>query len=245
MMIVKDPFIQREIMQNKIKELQSRAASFLQSYCLRVNGVTISLKEIEVYYYEKGVFEDYTVHCNELQMNNKFHFYVHRTGKSKDYKPKGGTRCGCDFVLSDKDNVYYTFLIRGIVIDRELIVGPNNSLKAILSYTSLSYSELEGAKVELVPCKNDCHILPSPRIGLGKPEEEKNVIFHDAELRMIVCDEYFKQTDKRSNCGYKLRTDAIDNFLRRQLGSNNMTKEEAIKYSQEMYGAVSRWLKDL
>ena len=49
-MIVKDPFIQREIMQNKIKELQSRAASFLQSYCLRVNGVTISLKEIEVYY---------------------------------------------------------------------------------------------------------------------------------------------------------------------------------------------------
>lgn len=244
-MIVKDPFIQREIMQNKIKELQSRAASFLQSYCLRVNGVTISLKEIEVYYYEKGVFEDYTVHCNELQMNNKFHFYVHRTGKSKDYKPKGGTRCGCDFVLSDKDNVYYTFLIRGIVIDRELIVGPNNSLKAILSYTSLSYSELEGAKVELVPCKNDCHILPSPRIGLGKPEEEKNVIFHDAELRMIVCDEYFKQTDKRSNCGYKLRTDAIDNFLRRQLGSNNMTKEEAIKYSQEMYGAVSRWLKDL
>ena len=244
-MIVKDPFIQREIMQNKIKELQSRAASFLQSYCLRVNGVTISLKEIEVYYYEKGVFEDYTVHCNELQMNNKFHFYVHRTGTSKDYKPKGGTRCGCDFVLSDKDNVYYTFLIRGIVIDRELIVGPNNSLKAILSYTSLSYSELEGAKVELVPCKNDCHILPSPRIGLGKPEEEKNVIFHDAELRMIVCDEYFKQTDKRSNCGYKLRTDAIDNFLRRQLGSNNMTKEEAIKYSQEMYGAVSRWLKDL
>ena len=244
-MIVKDPFIQREIMQNKIKELQSRAASFLQSYCLRVNGVTISLKEIEVYYYEKGVFEDYTVHCNKLQMNNKFHFYVHRTGKSKDYKPKGGTRCGCDFVLSDKDNVYYTFLIRGIVIDRELIVGPNNSLKAILSYTSLSYSELEGAKVELVPCKNDCHILPSPRIGLGKPEEEKNVIFHDAELRMIVCDEYFKQTDKRSKCGYKLRTDAIDNFLRRQLGSNNMTKEEAIKYSQEMYGAVSRWLKDL
>lgn len=170
---------------------------------------------------------------------------MHRTGKSKDYKPKGGTRCGCDFVLSDKDNVYYTFLIRGIVIDRELIVGPNNSLKAILSYTSLSYSELEGAKVELVPCKNDCHILPSPRIGLGKPEEEKNVIFHDAELRMIVCDEYFKQTDKRSKCGYKLRTDAIDNFLRRQLGSNNMTKEEAIKYSQEMYGAVSRWLKDL
>lgn len=245
MVIFSDCYIIENIMQEKIKELQIKAATFLKSYSLLVNGMNILLKEVEVYYYEKSVFEDYTVHRNELQANNKFHFYVHRNGKSKDYKPKGGKRGGCDFVLSDKQDVYYTFLIRSIVVDNELIVGPNNSLKAILSKTGLTYSELENAKVELVSTPTQYDILTSSRIGLSLPDKESDVIFHSAELRFIVCDEYFKQTDKNSKCGYKLRTDSIDKFLKRQISAKKMTKEEAIKYSQKMYGAVSRWLKDL
>ena len=229
MVIFSDCYIIENIMQEKIKELQIKAATFLKSYSLLVNGMNILLKEVEVYYYEKSVFEDYTVHRNELQANNKFHFYVHRNGKSKDYKPKGGKRGGCDFVLSDKQDVYYTFLIRSIVVDNELIVGPNNSLKAILSKTGLTYSELENAKVELVSTPTQYDILTSSRIGLSLPDKESDVIFHSAELRFIVCDEYFKQTDKNSKCGYKLRTDSIDNFLKRQISAKKMTKEEAIK----------------
>lgn len=243
MVIASDSYIQENLMQEKIKELQTKAVSFLKSYSLLVNGINLSLKEIEVYYYEKGVFEDYTVHRNELQANNRFHFYVHRNGKSKDYKPKGGKRGGCDFVLSDKQDVYYTFLIRSIVIDNELIVGPNNSLKAILSKTSLTYSELEVAKVELVPTTTPHDIFTTHRIGLGQPETEGDAIFHSAELRFIVCDEYFKQTDKNSKCGYKLRTDAIDNFLRHQISINKMSREEAAEYSKKWYGAISGWLK--
>ncbi|MDE6647887.1 MAG: hypothetical protein K2K03_08720, partial [Prevotella sp.] len=121
MVIVSDNYIQENLMQEKIKELQTKAVSFLKSYSLLVNGINLSLKEIEVYYYEKGVFEDYTVHRNELQANNRFHFYVHRNGKSKDYKPKGGQSVGCDYVRRDKHAVYYTFFIRCIVIDEELM----------------------------------------------------------------------------------------------------------------------------
>lgn len=243
MIIVSDSYIQENLMQEKIKELQTKAVSFLKSYSLLVNGINLSLKEIEVYYHEKGVFEDYTVHRNELQANNRFHFYVHRNGKSKDYKPKGGKRGGCDFVLSDKQDVYYTFLIRSIVIDNELIVGPNNSLKAILSKTGLTYSELEVAKVELVPTTTSHDIFTTHRIGLGQSKTEGDAIFRNAELRFIVCDEYFKQTDKNSKCGYKLRTKAIDNFLSRQININKMSREEAAEYSKKWYGAISDWLK--
>ena len=120
-------------------------------------------------------------------------------------------------------------MIRSIVVDNELIVGPNNSLKAILSKTGLTYSELENAKVELVSTPTQYDILTSSRIGLSLPDKESDVIFHSAELRFIVCDEYFKKTDKNSKCGYKLRTDSIDNFLKRQISAKKMTKEEAIK----------------
>lgn len=61
MVIFSDCYIIENIMQEKIKELQIKAATFLKSYSLLVNGMNILLKEVEVYYYEKSVFEDYTV----------------------------------------------------------------------------------------------------------------------------------------------------------------------------------------
>ena len=41
-----------------------------------------------------------------------------------------------------------------------------------------------------------------------------------------------------------MRTEAIDNFLKKKLESKEMTKEQAVGYSNEWYKAVSKELKD-
>lgn len=222
--------------------LRKEASDFIQGNYLLVNNVAIYLKEIEVYYYEAGKFEDYTVHRNQLQRNNKHKFYVHRYGQKVDssYKssPKNN-RGGCDFVLSDTDNIYYSYLIRSIVINENPVFGPRNSLNAIIENTGLSYEELEKAEVKVVPFENHHDILKTSRIGLGNPNEGENPLFKEAELRLIICDEYFKEKN-----GYKRRTEAIDNFLIECLKEGKMTKEEAIKYSKDWFEAVSTKLRE-
>lgn len=222
--------------------LRKEASDYIQGNYLLVNNVAIYLKEIEVYYYELGMFEDYTVHRNHLQRNNKHKFYVHRYGKEEDsaYKssPKNN-RGGCDFVLSDSDSTYYSYLIRSIVINDKPVFGPRKSLNAIIENTGLSYKELEKAEVKVVPFENHYDILKTPRIGLGKPEKDEDKNYQLAELRLIVCDKYFKEKN-----GYKRRTEAIDNFLIESLKEGKMTKEEAIKYSKDWFEAVSTKLRE-
>ena len=227
------------------KILQEQASEFLKNNYLLVNGIEIYLKEIEVYYYEQGKFEDYTVHGNKLQQNRKNYFYVHRYGKdaASSYKSSpNNTRGGCDFVLSDKDGVYFSLLIRSIVINEELFVGPRKSLNAIIEKTGLSYEELEKAQVIVKPIEKSYDVFTTSRIGLGKPVNSDDACYREAKLRFILCDEYFKQRDK-NNVGYPKRTEAIDDFLRDNIISGSMTKEQAAKYSSEWYGAVSKEFK--
>ena len=66
--------------QEMLQKLQTEARLFLTESVLVLKGLFIRPKEIEVYYYEKGIFEDNSVHRNDLQKNNKNHFYVHRCG---------------------------------------------------------------------------------------------------------------------------------------------------------------------
>lgn len=172
-----------------IKKLQNDAAQFL-SKKLVINGVTISPKEIESYYHKVREFEDSSVHRNELQKNNKNHFYVHRYGLTKSDKYKGGNRAGLDFVISDEENTYYSYLIRSAMINNELIVGPNNVLKKILEICNISCKDLENVNVELVTNNNSGIVLFSERINLGKNACE----FRDCKLRAVVCDEFFKES---------------------------------------------------
>ena len=51
-----------------VYRLQHDAAIMLKENTLFLNGITIIPKEIEIYYYENGVFEDGSVHQNELQL---------------------------------------------------------------------------------------------------------------------------------------------------------------------------------
>ena len=224
------------------KQLQEQASEFLGCKCLIVNGVTIHPKEIEVYYFEKGLFEDYTVHRNELQENHPNKFYVHRRGRDVNSSIIESNRGGCDFVISDKDGVYHSYLIRSIVIDGELIVGPSKSLKAIIQKTGLSYHELEQTEVNVIASKSTNDVFMTSRIGLGDSELKDSKLYKESKLRFILCDEFFKQRDKK-NVGYPKRTEAIDNYLRNKINLGTMTKEQAADYSKQWYGAVSKEFK--
>ena len=224
------------------KQLRKQASEFLICNYFLINGVKIYPKEIEVYYYEQGIFEDYTVHRNRLQENNKNGFYVHRRGHEASSPIIESNRGGCDFVISDRDGVFHSYLIRSIVIDGELVVGPCKSLKAILRKTGLSYKELEESEVSIISSSTNNDVFMTSRIGLGDSEKEDSKSYKDAKLRFILCDEYFKQRDK-SNVGYPKRTEAIDDYLRNKIDAGSMTKEQAADYSRKWYGAASKEFK--
>lgn len=241
--------------------LQLQAAHFLRNYVLKVGNVLIYPKEIEVYYYQTNLFEDYTVHRNEMQLNRKGYFYIHRYGqKANDSyikKPRGG----CDLVLSDSDDIFYSLLIRSVKIDDKLYIGPRNSLNAILKETGLDEKKLENEKVILKKRKTNeeiksnkaerkvgqktnfkDYVITSPRIGLGDSNLPKNIYFKYLELRFILCDIDFLSKGE-TGIGYKLRTNAIDTFLKHAVFSGMMTLDEAREYSKDKYQAVPKWIK--
>lgn len=227
------------------KELQKQASEFLKNNYLLVNGIAIYPKEIEVYYYEQGKFEDYTVHGNELQQNKKNRFYVHRYGKKSDspYKssPKNN-RGGCDLVISDNEGIFHSYLLRSIVVNGDLIVGPRKSLNAIIEKTGLSYEELEKAEVIVKPIEKTAEVLTTSRIGLGEPDNPDGHFYREAKLRFLLCDEYFKKVDK-NNVSYRNRAGAIDNFLQEKIKTGEMSKAEAVVFSKDWLGYVFKWLR--
>lgn len=211
-----------------IKWLQKEAIEFLKNHYLVVNGVEIYPKEIEVYRYEKeGAFKDVYVHRSDNQKNRHYKFYVHEKGRG-----------GCDLVISDSDNVYYSYLIRSVVIGGELIVGPLNSFDAICAKTGLSEKELE-EKVVVKDCNNDHNVFTDTRIGLVPNKEDKNLAYLNAELRFILCDDYYKP-----RAHYRNRERALTNFMLQKLASHEMTKDEVIKEANEYLGYVPKSLKE-
>ncbi len=188
--------------QKTITRLQNEAKQFLTKK-LVINGLNIYPKEIEMYYFKEGEFEDSSVHRNELQKNNKNHFYVHRYGLTKSDKYKGGNRAGLDFVVSDETNTYYSYLIRSAVIIDKQIIGPNNVLKNILEVSKLSCEKLENVNVELMSNSISNIILFSERINLGENAGD----FRDFELRAVVCDDLFRDSK------YPAKEKMVINFL--------------------------------
>ena len=212
-----------------IKWLQKEAIEFLKNHYLVVNGVEIYPKEIEVYRYEKeGEFKDVYVHRSDNQKNRHYKFYVHEKGRG-----------GCDLVISDSDNVYYSYLIRSVVIGGELIVGPLNSFDAICAKTGLVEKGLEDANVTVKDYKNDHNVFTDTRIGLVPNKEDKDLAYLNAELRFILCDDYYKP-----RAHYRNRERALTNFMLQKLASHEMTKDEVIKEANEYLGYVPKSLKE-
>ena len=179
-----------------ISRLQNEAADFLRNHYLSMNGVKISPKEVEVYYYKDKEFEDDSVHRNELQSNNQFHLYVHRTGKTKESRYKGGNYPGVDLVLSDNASCYYTLLLRSVSINGgDVVVGPHKVLEVIMHAVGLeSYASLEDQPLAVQTERLDCNILCSERINLGKTVRD---VFRQAPLRLVLEDKDYQKTKYR------------------------------------------------
>lgn len=202
-----------------LKRLQNEAKLFLGERKLVFNNIVINPKEIEVYYWEKDVFEDSSVHRNALQQNNKNHFYIHRWGYKKEDAYKGGNYPGLDFVISGEEGVYYTYLIRSAVINGKLMVGPHKVLTAVLESSGLEKEELEKTTVELQDEHSLDNVLLSERINLGKNAKE----FAGSILRAVLCDEYFLRAK------YPLK----ERMIVDQIKKSGMCKDEAVEYAKD------------
>ena len=220
------------INQNVVLRLQNEAKQLLQKSKLVFWGVDIILKEIESYYFEDSEFMDNSVHKNELQKNNSNHFYIHRKGKKKTDSYKGGKYPGIDFVVSNDDNIYYSYLIRSAVINGKLVVGPHNVLVEIQNVTNLSYNDIEKEVILLEPNIIAKDVLFSERINLGKTVLKE---YKECKLRAVICDDLFR--DKESK--YPKKEELITNFL----ANANMTKEEAMCYAKINLGYIPSSIK--
>lgn len=215
-----------------LQTLQDKASDFLKRHCLIINGVELYPKEIEVYYYKDGGVEDGYVHRNPMQSNRPSKFYVHRKGRG-----------GCDFVLSDSEDVYYSYLIRSVVIGDELFVGPIKSYEAILAKTGLSGEQLEQATVTVGASYTEYNVLTDSRIGLT-PKQDIAPFYLDAELRFVLCDEYFRpRQDKKPH--YKRRKKAFVKFMQHKMSDQRtLTMSEIIPEAMYYLGYVPQSLKD-
>lgn len=220
--IMKNTLIMNEQL---VYKLQCEAACLLKEKVLLLNGITIIPKEIEIYYYEKGVFEDGSVHQNELQQNNKSHFYIHRWGTKKTDSYKGGNYPGIDLVVSGTENVYYTFLIRSALINGKPIIGPHKVLMEIMS-TGLfnNFEEIENIPVVIQPSSVLGDVLFSDRINLGNNAGE----FASLKFRAVVCDNYFRDSK------YPQKEKLVTIFLL----SSKMNKEDALAFSKKYLGYI-------
>lgn len=219
-----------------INELQSRVMEFMLGFNLRIGGTVIEPKEVEVYYYKHGEFDDNSVHRNELQAMNPNHFYVHRMGTRQQDKYKGRNYAGVDWVVSNQSGVYYSYLIRSAVVDNSLVVGPNKVLNAILEASKLTKEELENRQVGRLACDRRYDVLFSQRINLGVKVNDK---FRSCKLRAVVCDEFFRTAK------YPAKEEMIYNYVYDKFNSQAMTKAEALGYAKEKLGYVPSLIRML
>lgn len=229
-----------ETMNNAVNEttqkLQDEAKLFITGSVLVLNGVAIQPKEIEVYYYKEGGFEDNSVHRNDLQKHNKNHFYVHRIGTKASDSYKGGNYAGVDFVMSDTDDIYYTYLIRSAIVNDEMVVGPHKVLEAIKQSSHLEYKGIEDAIVEVVPCNNPGDVMFSSRINLGKTVRKE---YRECKLRAVLCDERFRKSK------YPAKEQMVIDYLMDKVHLHYMTNEDALHYSKENLGYIPSSIKAL
>lgn len=180
---------------------------------------------------KRGVFEDGSVHQNELQQNNKSYFYIHRWGTKKTDSYKGGNYPGIDLVVSGTENVYYTFLIRSALINGKPIIGPHKVLMEIMSTGSFNnFKEIENIPVVIQPSSVLGDVLFSDRINLGNNAGE----FASLKFRAVVCDNYFRDSK------YPHKEILVTNFL----FSAKMNKEDALAFSKKYLGYIPTKVKN-
>lgn len=214
--------------QEQEEKLQNEATRFIAQTRLILKDVVIIPKEIEVYYYKEGEFSDESVHRNELQQNNMNHFYVHRTGKSKTDRYKGGNRAGIDFVVSGENGVYYSYLIRSAFVKEKLYYGPHRVLEAIKYFSKLDYKGMEDTSVVVEESGTPKDVILSRRINLGKG-------FVDSKLRAVVFDNEFKDGKYRNK----------EILVVEKVRKEEMSKDEALDFAKKYLGYIPTVIRNL
>ena len=214
--------------QEREEKLQKEATRFIAQTRLILKDVVIIPKEIEVYYYKEDEFSYESVHRNELQHNNKNHFYVHRTVKSKTDRYKGGNRAGIDFVVSGEKGVYYSYLIRSAFVKEKLYYGPHKVLEAIKDFSLLDYKEMEDATVVVEESGTPKDVVLSRRINLGKG-------FVDSKLRAVVFDNEFKDSKYRDK----------EILIVEKVREEKISKDEALDFARKYLGYIPTVIRNL
>ena len=222
--------------QELIKILQTNANKFITENKLDLNGLIIEPKEIEVYYYKDGVFEDNSVHRNELQAANSNHFYIHRMGIKRTDTYKGGNYPGIDYVVSDEKDIYYSYLIRSAVVNGKLVIGPNKVLKTILHQSNMSEAQLEATDIKIIKCDKICDVMYSSRINLGKAVTEEFVGY---KLRLVLCDELYLQSK------YPRKENMLVEYLYDKVQNHMISKDDALRFAKEKLGYIPCVIKEL
>ena len=70
-------------------------------------------------------------------------------------------------LLSDDENIYYSYLIRSAMIHDSLVIGPHNVLESILKHCKLDKMSLESKPIELITNQLSCDVFFSKRINLA------------------------------------------------------------------------------
>lgn len=192
-------------MEKLIERLQKEAKQFITQKKLVLNGVEIYPKEIEVYYHNDD-FKDNAVH-KKIQQTKKFknHFYVHRCKNSDSYK--GGNRAGLDFVVSDDENTFYSYLIRSAVINGQSFYGPNkvlNEIKRVCGYVENADLEKQLVDTDSSDAKYD-DVIYTTRFGLS---DNVDAFFLGSALRLVALDKDFK------NARYKAKEQIVLDYLK-------------------------------
>ena len=231
--------MKHNVIDTLIQKLQIETEELLsRGVMISIGDVRIIPKEIEVYRFQASVFEDDSVHQNELQQANPNHFYVHRFGKSAADPYKG--RAGVDICLSSTNKLYYTWLIRAAVIEDldkvEFITGISNLRKAILRYTNMTEKQLEDTSLIVSYGYNHDDVLRASRLRLSK---DVSKYWEDAQLRFLVCDDEFK------NRKFEGKEKPLVDFILREFAAGVKSKEDCQKYCIERLGYTPKDIKNL
>ncbi len=227
--------------QKMIIRLQGEASDFIRNRCILIGGVTVYPKEIEVYYFKQGEFEDNSVHRNDLQKNNKNHLYVHRRGTAY----RGGNHAGADLVISDKDDFFYSYLLRSVAFgDEELVSGPHRVLVELCKRVCTPgktevemYEELENVQCQIAPNGMEgIRVGFSERINLS---ESVNPEYKEAELRAVAIDQFFRKAK------YHKKEKMITGLIKKELEQKIIGKEEAEEIVKDKLGYVPDAIKSL
>ena len=164
---------------------------------------------------------------------HKNHFYVHRWGTLKTDSYKSANRAGLDFVISDEDDTYYSYLIRSAVIVKgEPIVGPNKVLKKIIEVSNFDNKKLEDELVKIISNNLSSDVMFSNRINLSKG-------FINCKLRAVLSDEWFRKSK------YPAKERMIVDYLYEKVRLQDMTNDEAKKYAKDKLDYIPSEIKSL